>query len=327
MKEYDVFGIGSALVDLLILVEEEKLKDLNLEKGYTHPIDEDRSKELMGKIKGHDVKIIPGGSSANVMAAISVLGGKVVFCGKVGNDEHGRLYEKAMTENNIKSYIAKEEKLTGHAITFITPDSERTMATYKGASLFLAKEDILEEDVKKSKFLHIEGYQLEDPQLRETALHAMNIAKNSDTKISIDLADAGLVKRNLDDIRKIVKDYADVVFANELEAEAFTEMKDEEKAVEELSKFADIAIVKLGERGSLIRGKGQTIRIDVVPTNAVDTTGAGDVYAAGFLHGLCNGFSLAQTGNMASYIASKIVSQIGARLDSTVREDLTLKFL
>jgi len=319
MKEYDVYGIGSALMDFLIEADEELLKQFNLKKGNMHLIDEKASIELLKKIKEYNMEIAPGGSSANTLAGIALLGGKVVFCGKVGDDEHGHMYEKKMAKN-IKSNISKTNVLTGHAITFITKDSERTFATHLGAALHLKKEDIIEEDIKKSKILHIEGYQLEDKGLREASLHAMEIAKKHDTKVSIDLADPGLVERNKEDLMNIVKKYADIVFANENEAKAFTG-KDEEEALDEISKMVDIAIVKIGEKGSFIK-KDKIIRIPGFKVKAVDTTGAGDMFAAGFLYGLCKDYDLEKCGKIGAYVAAKVVEKIGARLDKISKEEI-----
>lgn len=320
-KQYDVYGIGSALMDFLIEVDEELLTKLNLKKGDMHLVEHQQSLDLLKQIKEYNMKIAPGGSSANTLAGISLLGGKVVFCGKVGDDEHGYLYEKKTIGSNIKSNIAKTKTLTGNTITFITPDSERTFATHLGAALELTKEDLFEDDIKASKILHVEGYQLEDPNLRKTTLHAMEIAKANNTLISIDLADPGLVERNKEDLKKMVKDYANIVFANEKEAEKFTG-KNPLEALDEISTMADIAIVKIGDKGSWIKRGQEKAFIEAYEVDAMDTTGAGDMYAAGFLYGYCNSLPLDKCGKIGSYVASKVVSQIGARLDTISKEDL-----
>ncbi|TAL48524.1 adenosine kinase, partial [archaeon] len=282
--------------------------------------DENKSKEVLERIKGSDMKVVPGGSAANTLAILAILGSKAIFCGKVGHDEYGDIYETGMIESNVKSSISKIDRLTGHAITFITPDFERTFIVHLGAALHMSKDDIIEDEIAKSKILHIEGYQLEGKS-REIAIHVMDLAKKHGTKISIDLADAGLIKRNLADLKKITSDYADIIFANEMEAETFTGLKGE-AALDEMSRFADTCVLKLGEKGSMIKQNGSITRIDSFKTNVVDSTGAGDAYAAGFLHGICNGMSLEKSGNLASFIASKVVSQIGSRLDVSILEDI-----
>jgi len=313
MKKYDVFGIGSALMDLLIEIEPKELLEMDLKHGEMHLIDEEKSKKILERLKKYNVRIAPGGSSANTLVDIARLGGKVVFCGKVGKDSHGDIYEQKLKDHKIKANVSRSSLKTGHAITFITPDSQRTFATHLGAVLELKKEDIFEDDIRASKILHIEGYQLEDKNLKEVATHAMNIAKRNNVKISIDLSDPALIRRNIIHIRPLVKKYADIVFANEEEAREFTGFE-AEKALDALSEFCSTAIIKLGKKGSLIKHNGKVHKIPSAKANAIDTTGAGDAYAAGILYGLANGYDIKVAGNIASLIAAKVVEKIGARL-------------
>ncbi|MBW2980924.1 adenosine kinase [Candidatus Woesearchaeota archaeon] len=314
--KYDVFGIGSAIMDFLIQVHPNELLDLDLKKGHFNLVDEQQSKKILDRVKHSEMKIAPGGSCANSLYGIALLGGSVVFCGKVGKDEHGAIYEQKMTDNGVKSQIGKiDSHKTGHAITFITPDSERTFAVHLGASIKLEKEDLFFDDVKNSKILHIEGYQLEDPSLRAVALHAMDFAKKHNVKISIDLADPGIVARNKDDLLKLVKKYADIVFANEDESKALTG-KEAIEALNEISKMAEIAVVKIGKKGSLVKSGSDLHEIKPHSVKPLDTTGAGDMYAAGFLYGHTHGYKLSQCGNIGSYLAAKVVEQVGARLSS-----------
>ncbi|MDO8740967.1 MAG: adenosine kinase [Candidatus Woesearchaeota archaeon] len=321
MKKYDVFGIGSALMDFLVEVDHKELLEMDLKHGEMHLIDKAHSKKIFEKLKKYKFKIAPGGSAANVLAGVAVLGGKVVFCGKVGQDEHGAVYEQKMTEGGVFSNIKKGSLMTGHTITFITPDFERTFATHLGAALELGKEDVLEEELRQSKILHIEGYQLEGKAMREVAIHAMEIAKNNNVLVSIDLADPALIRRNLEDMKNLVKKYADIVFANEKEAEAFTGKK-EEAALDEIAEFADVAVVKLGSKGSLIKSKNRVYKINSFEAKAVDTTGAGDMYAAGILYGISHDLPLEKAGKIASYAAAKVVEQIGARLSKSLKDEI-----
>ncbi|MBL7054473.1 adenosine kinase [Candidatus Woesearchaeota archaeon] len=318
--KYDVFGIGNAIMDFLIQVHPDELIELDLKKGQFHLIDEEHSKKILEKVKNSEMKIVPGGSSANTLYGISLIGGSVVFCGKVGKDKHGDIYEQKLIGANAKSNIKRiDSHKTGHAITFITPDSERTFAVHLGAAIKLEKEDIFFDDLKNSKILHIEGYQLEDPSLRSVSLHAMDFAKKNNVKISIDLADSGIVGRNKEDIKKIVKEFADIIFANEDEAKSFVNKKPDE-ALHEISEMCDIAVIKLGEKGSLVKRGNEIHKINPYKSKAKDTTGAGDMYAAGFLHGLANNYDLEKCGNIGSYLAAKVVEQIGARLDKIDKE-------
>ena len=313
--KYDVFGIGNALMDFLIEIREDEFLELDLKKGQFHMIDEKKSRQILEQVKNKEIKLAPGGSTANTLHGIAILGGNVVFCGKVGKDKHGDIYEQKIVQHKIKSNIARCNKnITGHAITFITPEGERTFAVHLGAAINLQKEEVFYEDLKNSKILHIEGYQLEDKNLREVSIHAMKFAKENKIKVSIDLADPGVVLRNKEDIRKIVTEYADIVFANEEEAKAFTG-KHGSDALDEIASIVEIAIVKIGKEGSLIKKGNETHKIKGIPAKTIDTTGAGDMYAAGFLYGLTHGHNLKVCGDLGSHYAAKVVQQIGARLD------------
>ena len=314
IKKYDVIGIGSPLLDFIIEVDDNVLAEMDLKKGEMHLVDEEKSKQILKKLEKYEVKTSPGGSAANTLAGVGILGGNAVFLGKIGKDKNGDFYEQKTSEDGVNSRLSKHDSIaTGHTITFVTPDSERTFATHLGASLHFRKEDIFEEDIKNSKILHVEGYQLEDPELKNTAVHAMKIAKEHGVKISVDLADPALIGRTLKDLREIVKKYADVVFVNEKEAEVFTGKKEEE-ALHEIYDMCEIAIVKLGENGSLIKANGMIYRIPIHKVNIVNTNGAGDAYAAGILYSIANNIDMEKAGKIAAYISAKVVEQTAARL-------------
>lgn len=323
MKKYDVFGVGAALMDFLIEIEDNEFIEMNLKKGEMRLIEEEESKAIMKKLKRHKVRTAPGGSTANVLAGVATLGGSAVFCGKIGADRHGEIYEQESIGCGVSTRLKKHNsKITGHSVTFITPDSERTFATHLGASIDIEKEDVLEEDVAESRIMHLDCYQIEDPKLNGVTLHAVKAAKKHNTLVSVDLADPGVVKRNLDAVRKFVKEHADIVFANEEEAKEFAGTESGEKALHEISKFCDIAVVKLGKEGSLIKKGEMVYSIPPFKANAVDTTGAGDMYAAGVLLGIANNFSLEKSGKIGSWAASKVVSQVGARLDACFKDEI-----
>jgi len=318
MKKYDVVGIGNALMDFIVEVDEGILAEMDLKKGQFRLIDEKESKEILKKLEKYEVKTAPGGSSANTLAGVSVLGGNAVILGKIGKDKHGDIYEQKTIDSGVNSKLSRHDKaITGHSITFITPDSERTFATHLGAALYFRKEDVFEEEIKQSKILHIEGYQLEDPGLKEATVHAIKVAKENNVKVSIDLSDPGLIGRNLEPIRQLVKAYADIVFVNEMEAEAFTGKKDEE-ALHEIYDMCEIAIVKLGEKGSIIKADGIIYRISAYKTKVVNTNGAGDMYAAGILYGISNGLPIEKAGKIGSYAASLVIGQAEARLNKKI---------
>ncbi|PIN73908.1 adenosine kinase [Candidatus Woesearchaeota archaeon CG10_big_fil_rev_8_21_14_0_10_45_16] len=312
MKTNDVIGIGNALMDFLIEVEDNKLLEMNLNKGEFHLVEENEAKQYLEKIKEHKMEIVPGGSVANTLRGLGLLGSKVILCGKVGNDPHGEMYEEKIKEHNVSSRLKKYHATTGHALTFITPDSERTFSVHLGAAIEIEKEDILEEDIKDSKILHLEGYQFEG-KTKEVVLHAMELAKKHNTLISLDLADPGVIRRNKEFFLSIIKK-VDILFVNETEAKEFTG-KDEVDALTDLAEHCKIAIVKLGKNGSIISNEGEISMIDPFTANPVDTTGAGDTFAAGFLYGYCNGWDIQRSGKLGSLLASKIIEQKGVKLD------------
>ncbi len=309
------------MIDFLIEVNDGELSEFNLRKGQFHLINGEDAKKLLAKITHYKVKILPGGSSANTLYGIAMLGGNVAFCGKIGRDNYGDVFQEKMCNSGVEPKLTRSEKATGYTITFITPDSERTFAVYLGAALHLKEADIFFEDLRCSRILHIEGYQLEDKQLRQTSLHAMRFAKNHSIKISIDLGDPGIIDRNKADIKKIIEEYADIVFANEDEAKALVGLKPL-GALNEIAKLTEVAIVKVGKSGSYIKQDSIIYKIPGYKADAVDTTGAGDMFAAGVLYGICCHYDLKICGHIGSYFAAKIVERIGARLEHIDREEI-----
>lgn len=327
MKKYDVIGIGSPLVDFTVQVEDQFLTEFNLVKGRMHLIDSIKSKIFFDKLKNTKVTSSPGGSSANTLAGVSALGGKSIFLGKIGFDKHGKFYEQSTIDGGIVSRLSRHpSELTGHAITFITPDSERTFATHLGAALQFRKEDILEEDIKESKILHLEAYQLEDVALKEMVIHAISFAEKHNVKVSLDLGDASLVKRNLNSFKKIVEEHVDYVFFNEHEAKAFTG-HDNEKALAIIGNYCDFVALKLGDKGSIIRSKDKIHVFPSYPVEVQNTNGAGDMYVAGILYSLTHDIPIEKAGFLASFAASQVVATPNARLDYKINSEEFLRGL
>ncbi|MBU0627982.1 MAG: adenosine kinase [Nanoarchaeota archaeon] len=317
---HDVVSIGNPLMDIIIEVEESFLKEINLVKGNMHLLNEQDISKIEKSLEKHNKKLIPGGSEANTLTALAMLGHSSIYFGKVGKDNHGTIYHKKLMEDGVISKVIKVDGMTGRAITLITPDSERTFATHLGVATLLENSEINEADIIQAKFLHLTAYVF-GGKIKEAAMQALNIAKNNNVKICIDLADVNIIKNNKASLTQIVKEFAYIIIANENEAKEFTG-KDPEQAVDELSKLAEIAIVKLGENGSLIKSKGKLIKVHGFKVKAIDTTGAGDIYTAGFLYGLLNDLSLETSGKIASFIASKVVQVKGARLDKIPIEEI-----
>ena len=217
-----------------------------------------------------------------------------------------------MADAGVESKLKRCSTLTGHVIVLITPDADRTFAVNLGASAEMKKHEIDEADIKASNMLHIEGYHLE--QLNEVCMHAMQLAKKSNIKISLDVSDPGIVERNKGLLMQTIKNDVNILFANEAEARVLTQ-KGPEDALNELSQWCETVVIKLGEKGSLISHNGEISMIDAVRTKAVDTTGAGDAYAGGILFGLINNMPMKEASKLASALGAKVVSQIGARLE------------
>lgn len=322
-KRYDVCGIGSPLLDFIVEVDEGLLAEIDMKKGQMHLIDDGQSKRILGMIQRYRVKTAPGGSSANTLASVSALGGSAVFLGKIGDDYHGTVYEQSTIDSGVVSRLGRHaSEATGHAITFITPDSERTFATHLGAALHFRKDDVFDDDIRQSRILHIEGYQLEDPELKQTCVHAMEVARLSGGKVSIDLADPALIGRNLEPIRDLVRERADIIFVNELEARAFTGLDDEEQALSRIYDVCEVAVVKLGDRGSLIKADGRVIRVPIYPIRVVNTNGAGDAYAAGILFSIAHGIDYERAGKIAAYTAAQVVGSVGARPERSLADEI-----
>ena len=312
-KTIDVIGLGSPILDLLVEVEDFFLEKLELKKGEMVLTSKERANEIMDQLKDHKISEVAGGSCANTIYGIAYLGGKSAFCGVIGDDDHGKTYELSFSHENIKHNLSKVETNTGHAVTLITKDGQRTFATHLGAAIHFKNHHVIEEDIKNAKILHLEAYQIEGDDSYNAMLSAIEIAKENGTKISMDLSDPGLIRRQKERIQDLIENHVDIVFANEEEAREFTK-EEPRDALDILANHCEIAVVKLGGDGSLIKSHPEIIEIPANKVDPVDTTGAGDMYAAGFLYGITNGKSLKESGEIASEHATQVVTQIGARL-------------
>ncbi|MCF7859147.1 MAG: adenosylhomocysteinase [Candidatus Cloacimonetes bacterium] len=313
--KYELIGLGNPMMDIMLEVSDEKLQELNLQKGQCNLVDEETIKKLESQIDESNGKLILGGSVSNMIAIFSQLGGKSKFIGKIGSDKIGQKYEEGMKKIGVDPNLIISEKMTGRNLNFVTPDSERTMTVHLGSALTLRSEDISEEIIQETKYFQVAGYVLEDENLRTATIKAFKIAKQKGAKISIDLADPWLVERCKNSLLDIVKEHADILFANEEEAKKITGKETAKESIEELSKYVDLVIVKIGKEGSIIKKQNEKIiTIKGFKVEAKDTTGAGDSYAGAFLYGLTQNWPLEKTGKLASFIASEVVKIIGARL-------------
>jgi sugar/nucleoside kinase (ribokinase family) len=314
-----ILGMGNALVDILAVTKDNSLLEkYNLPKGSMQHVNEQRATEVYGDLKALGASVVTGGSAANTIAGISQLGIKTGFLGKVGNDELGDFYNNDLENLGVKSLLLRGEKGTGRAMVVISPDSERTFAVYLGAAIEMTPADIDPSICDDYDCLHIEGYLLQDHNLIETA---MKTAHSRGKIVSLDLASYNVVEENIDFLHKIIDRYVNIVFANAEEAKSFTG-QEPAKAVEIISELCDIAVVKIGAQGSLVRQNVLTHRIAAVDSKPVDLTGAGDLYASGFLYGLSNGKDLATCAKTGTVCASKIIQVIGTKLSADAWDNM-----
>jgi sugar/nucleoside kinase (ribokinase family) len=314
-----ILGIGNALVDILATLEsDELLQKFNLPKGSMQHVDEVVSSIIWDEIRTRDVQIVAGGSTSNTLNGTAELGMPSTFIGKTGKDELGRLFADDQHAHGLQSHLLHSPQATGHCTVFITPDAERTMATYLGAAIDLTPDDLQPEMFDGYDYFHIEGYLVQNPDLIR---RAVMLAKSKGLFISLDLASYNVVEAHKAFLADIMQHYVDIVFANEAEAAAFTD-RNPSAAVQELSRYCHIAVVKIGEQGSLIQCGKERHTIPVCPAHAIDATGAGDLYASGFLYAHALGLPLARCGVIASAVAAKVVEIIGCRIDKTTWNSL-----
>lgn len=309
-----ILGIGNALTDILaVLPDDSLLKTFHLPKGSMQHVDEQTGNKVWDALKPLGVKYMAGGSAANTITCTSIFGMPSGFIGKVGDDELGHLFKSDQEQYGIKTTLLHSPKSSGRSMVFISgANAERTFAVYLGAALDLVPEDLKEEYFQGYDYFHIEGYLVQNQAL---VRRAVELAHSAGCKISLDMASYNVVESNLAFLHDIVERYVDIVFANETEARAFTKISDPQGALEEISKACEIAIVKVGKDGSWVRSGSDVHYIEAYPAVAVDATGAGDTYAAGFLYAHSLGKDLRTSGEVGSMIAAKVVEIVGTKID------------
>ena len=285
-----ILGMGNALTDILaVLPDDTLLKEFHLPKGSMQHVDGGTSDKIWHTLRPMGVQYVAGGSAANTITCTAILGMESGFIGKVGDDDLGHLYKSDQEQYGIKSTLLKGESPSGRAMVFITaPNAERTFATYLGAALELVPEDLKPEYFEGYDYFHIEGYLVQNQKLIRKAIE---MAKAAGCTISIDMASYNVIESNKTFLHDIVENYVDIVFANETEAKSFTRLEPRE-ALDEMAKYCDIAVVKIGKDGSMLKSGDEYHYIEAWPATPVDATGAGDTYAAGFLYAHSLGESL-----------------------------------
>lgn len=312
-----VIGIGNALTDILLqLSSDEALAQLGLPKGSMQLVDKERQHAISSHLALENRTMATGGSASNTINGIARLGGQAGFIGKIGRDDVGEFYLRDSLRNGVRPHLLKSGTPSGRCLVLVSRDSERTMCTYLGAAAELEGGELLPDMFQGYDLFHIEGYLVQNHQLLRTAIR---LAKEAGAWVAIDLASYNVVEDNLAFLQEILAEHVDIVFANEEEARAFTG-KEPLEALDDLARLARIAVVKVGKDGSHIRAGNDTWHIRAVESHCVDTTGAGDLYAAGFLYGLSRELPLEVCGHIGSIVAGHVVSVMGAKMDDATWE-------
>jgi sugar/nucleoside kinase (ribokinase family) len=317
MKKYDVTGIGNALVDIEFKVSDQFFLDNHVEKGLMTLVDENRQNDLMKVINTEEAKKQCGGSAANTVIAVSQFGGNAFYCCKVANDELGHFYLEDLKNSGVDNSLegkVPQDGITGKCLVMVTEDSERTMNTFLGITQNFSVQDLNEWAIKDSKYLFIEGYLVTSPNGKEAMVNAKKMAEAAGTKVALTFSDPAMVKYFKPGFDDVIGPSVDLLFANEEEAMLFTGKENILEARDELKKAAKHFVITQGKNGAMIWDGDTFIDIEPYKTVAVDSNGAGDMFAGAFMYGITNGHSYASSGKLASMASSKIVSQFGPRL-------------
>lgn len=321
--KYDIYGIGNPIIDITIKATDEDLQKLSLDKGTMHLIDENRRSEILHYFSDEKRITYPAGSCPNTIMGAARLGANALLNGKVGIDESGTDYDKKIIEQGVISLIKKQEGTTGTSIILVTPDSQRTMNTFLGNCRKFSKQDIDADKLINSKYLYFTGYMWDTDSQKEACEHAMRLAKENDVEVVFNLADPNLVLRNKEELLKYIP-LIDILLCNEEEAFALTGNKDEE-AIRMIYKTGQTAIITLGENGSIIMCKEEICRVSAFKVIPIDSTGAGDMFAAGLLFGLTQGYPIQKAATLGSFLASRIVIQNGTKINDSVLNEVKEK--
>jgi len=321
-SQYDLVGIGNALVDVLVTIEDTFLDEHGLPKGSMNLVDTAQSDALYGAVPaGVEVS---GGSCGNTMAGFSALGAKGAYIGKVHDDALGKVFIHDMKAMGVDCPIepATSGPSTGRCIVMVSKDAQRTMATYLGAAVDLGPDDIDEATIKAAKVLYLEGYLFDPEAAKKAFIKAADIAHAAGGKVSLSLSDPFCVDRHRDAFLALVENHVDILFANESEITSLYQVEDFDAALQKVRGHCEIACLTRSEKGSVVLSGDEVHVIDADPIGdkLKDTTGAGDQYAAGFLYGHTQGFDLATAGRMASIAAAEVVTHYGARPEVHVRD-------
>ena len=311
---YDVYGVGNALVDIQTRVSDELLETVGFPKGIMTLVDEESQLKVLGQLRGSTVTRCAGGSAANTVIGVADFGGTAAYAAKTGRDEIGTFCLKDMRQIGVAIEVPPGDGVTGTCVVLITDDAQRTMLTHLGISATLGPDEIRESEIRQEKWVYIAGCLFAGDSTKTASLKAIELAVKNGVKVALTVSDPFLIDHFRDDFWQLIEGPVDLLFCNLEEARALTGKHDPIACAHDIHQHAANVALTLGADGSLLMHDKKTTPIEGVPSKAIDTTGAGDMYAAGILYGITNGLSWQHAGHLASHAAARIVSQLGARL-------------
>ena len=316
MKKYHVYGIGNALVDMEFEVEDSFFEQYGIEKGVMTLVDEPRQHELISHLDAFEGKKASGGSAANTIIAVNYFGGKSFYSCKVSSDDLGDFYVHDLKAAGVDSNVGdgRKEGITGKCLVMVTPDAERTMQTFLGVSSELSPYEVSEDAIKNASYCYLEGYLTTSETGKAANITAREIAQANKVKTALTFSDPFVVEHFRDGFTETIGDGIDLLFCNEAEALTYTGKQSIDEAAEVIKTFAETFAITLGAKGALVYDGSSLMDIDPNPVKAVDTNGAGDLFAGAFMFGLTRGLGFEEAGKLASKASSQIVSQFGPRL-------------
>jgi len=324
MKKYHVYGVGNALVDMEFEVEDQFFESNTIDKGVMTLVDEARQHELLGHLDAFEGKKASGGSAANTIIASSYFGGKSFYSCKVASDDLGDFYVNDLQQAGVDSNVGegRKEGVTGKCLVMITPDAERTMNTFLGITANFSVDELNMAAIKDSEYLYIEGYLVSSDTGRHAAIEARKVAEENGVKTALTFSDPAMVQFFKDGLQEMIGNKVDLLFCNEAEALSWADTDNLETAIESLKKVASSFAITQGSEGAMLFDGKNLIEISPHDVKAVDSNGAGDMFAGAFLYGITHGHSFYEAGNIASLAAARVVSQFGPRLAAAEHKDI-----
>lgn len=324
-RKYDVFGVGNALVDILAHVNDSFVEKFGFKKGSMTLMDAATQGQILQHLEMSSLQLASGGSAANTMVNIAQSGGRGIYCGKVTHDTYGEFYRRDMQQAGIHFPVAAAPEAalpTGTCVVLTTPDAERTMCTHLGVSTSLTKHDLAIDQLAECQLSYVEGYLWDAPQPREACIETFEQSRRLGVRTSFTFSDAFLVNRFPDDFRRVVREYCDIVFCNADEAYRYCENDNLQQCVADIGTQVALAFVTNSADGCYVCENGTISHVPGFPVKAIDTVGAGDAFAGGTLYGLSQGWSASQAARWGNYLASRVVSKVGARLNESLAGDM-----